>query len=174
MLDRDGMGTKPAMRSVMAGGDDGEVTLAVADWRADGVVDIRDRDAVDDGVRIEHVDADEIVGRRSRDEALLAPIHRHAFDGDVGVVCDGDDGELVRPAGVGIDGIDDQGRRIRRFDDGAACAVAGAMNGEILAVDRHLFAVGACRDLDRVAVRRRVDRGLDGGEVAGSSSHVQD
>jgi hypothetical protein len=48
------------------------------------------------------------------------------------------------------------------------------MDGENLAADRRLFAVGACRDVNRVAVQRRVDRVLDVGEVAGSSSHVQD
>src|SRR5690606_6410301 len=39
-------------------------------------------------------------------------------------------------------------------------------DGQVLAVDQHLFLVGACGDQDRVAVTRRVDRLLDGGETA--------
>jgi hypothetical protein len=35
------------------------------------------------------------------------------------------------------------------------------VDGEVLAVDRHLFAVGPLRDLDRVTVHRRVDCSLD-------------
>jgi hypothetical protein len=95
------------MGDVVAGRDDRNVTLGAAGDRADEFVDIRDRDAVDVRVGIEHVDADKVVVRAIL-EALLAPIDRQPIDRDIGVACDGDNGKLVRPGGIGIHGVDDQ------------------------------------------------------------------
>ena len=108
MLDRDRMGAIAAMGEIVAGRDDRHVALGGAGRRAHDLVDIRDRDAVDAGIGIEHVDADKVVVRAIQ-EALLAPIDRHAIYGDICVTRDGDNGELVRPAAiVGIRGVDDQ------------------------------------------------------------------
>jgi hypothetical protein len=88
------------MGDVVAGRDDRNVTLGAAGDRADEFVDIRDRDAVDVRVGIEHVDADKVVVR--------AILDRQPIDRDIGVACDGDNGKLVRPGGIGIHGVDDQ------------------------------------------------------------------
>jgi hypothetical protein len=104
MLDRDGMETIAAMGGVVAGRDDRNVTLGAEELARE---DIRDRDAIDDGVRVEHVDADKVVVRAIL-EALPAPIDRQPIDRDIGAACDGDNGELVRPGGIGIRGVDDQ------------------------------------------------------------------
>ena len=128
-----------------------------------------DSDVVDVGVGIEHVDSQKVViGRRIRNAGLVAPIDGHARDRDVGVTLDGDDRVFGRPAAVGIrqrwttsDG------RIRRFDDGLVAA--GAVNSDVLAVDRHLLAIGPRGDLDRVTVPRCVDRSLNRGVGATKS-----
>ena len=57
--------------------------------------------------------------------------------------------------------LDNQRRRIRCLDDGLAAP--GAVNSDVLAVDRHLLAIGPRRDLDRVTVPRCVDRSLNCG-----------
>src|SRR5690606_1361218 len=102
-------------------------------------------------VRVDERDAGE--GLRDEPSALSA-----AIDGEV------DDVDIAtenRECRVVAAGADDAGV-VRHLQYGA---VFGD-DGQVLAVDQHLFLVGACGDQDRVAVTRRVDRLLDGGETA--------
>jgi hypothetical protein len=99
--------------------------------------------------------------------ALIAAIDRQACNGDIGIALDRDDGELVRPASVGIRCVGDQRRRIRCLDDGLT--TPGALEGDVLAVDRHLLAIGPRGDQDGVTVPRCVDRSLNRGVGATGS-----
>jgi len=112
------------------------------------------------GIGIEHVDSHKVViGRRIRNAGLVAPIDGNARDRDVGVTLDGNHCVFGRPAAVEIRSVGDQRPGIRRFDDGLVAA--GAVNSDVLAVDRHLLAIGPRGDLDRVTVPRCVDRSLN-------------
>src|SRR5262249_42806856 len=119
-----------------------------------------DRDAIDMRVRIEDVDAEEVVVRRGRRNApLVAAIDREPADRHIGAGYDGDDRVLGGAAGVGICGMGGQRCRSGGLDDGLARA--SALDRDVLSADRHLLAVSARRHEDAVTVRRRVDRGLD-------------
>ena len=155
VLDFDRVGAGAAMGDVVAGGEDRMVALDAGDVRAGQLVGTGDRDAVDMGVGIEHVNAEKVVVRRRiGDAGLVASVDGHAFDGDVGVALDRDDRVFGRPGRVGVRSVRDEEVRIRRLDDGLANS--GAVEGDVLAVDRHLLAIGPRRDLDRVAVCGRI------------------
>ena len=168
VLDLDGVSAGAAMADVVTGDQDRVVALVAGDVIAGQLVRTLRNDAVDMGVGIEHVDSHKVViGRRIRNAGLVAPIDGHARDGDVGITLDRDDRVFGRPGRVGIRGVGNQRRRIRRLDDGLAAA--GALEGDVLAVDRHLLAIGPRGDLDPVTVPRCVDRSLNCGVGATKS-----
>ena len=120
------------------------------------------------GVGIEDVNAEKVVVRRRiRDAGLVASVDGQACDGDVGVALDRDDRVFGRPGRVGVRGVGDEKVRIRRLDDGLA--TPGALEGDVLAVDRHLLAIGPRGDQDGVTVPRCVDRSLNRGVGATGS-----
>ena len=168
VLDLDRVSAGAAMGGVVTGGQDRVVALDAGDVGAGQFVGTLRDDTVDVGIGIEHVDSHKVViGRRIRNAGLVAPIDGHARDRDVGVTLDGNHCVFGRPAAVEIRSVGDQRRGIRRFDDGLVAA--GAVNSDVLAVDRHLLAIGPRGDLDRVTVPRCVDRSLNRGVGATKS-----
>ena len=168
VLDLDRVSAGAAMGGVVTGGQDRVVALDAGDVGAGQFVGTLRDDTVDVGIGIEHVDSHKVViGRRIRNAGLVAPIDGHACDRDVGVTLDRDDRVFGRPGRVGIRSVGHQRRRIRCLDDGLAAP--GAVNSDVLAVDRHLLAIGPRGDLDRVTVPRCVDRSLNRGVGATKS-----
>jgi hypothetical protein len=139
-------------------GDDRVIALVSGRCLTGELVHLGHVHVVNEDVGVQRVDAAELSAAIG-DGALVVAVDRQPLDGDVGAVLDADDRVLVGQAPAGVHQVDRQVGRVGGEDGGQPLSRAGQR--DVLAVDGELFLEGPGRNEDRIAVVRRVDRGLD-------------